>query len=142
MGLFDGVMGKKGKKEDIMLEPRDGGYVFKNHRARVPGINKVCVFFNSPAPIPGESEVLKDLIKGQGVADRLAEETLITTAYEAIPDIDEYLRTQEMPESLNAFIMTRAMMKGLARSQAEMRKLAVYPFGEKGVKGVLILKEA
>jgi hypothetical protein len=142
MGLFDGVMGKKGKNEDIMLELRDGGYVLKNHRARVPSINKVCVFFNLPAPIPGESEVLKDLIKEQGVADRLAEGALIITAYEAIPDIDEYLRTQEMPESLNAFIMTRAMLKGLARSQAEMGKLAVNPFDVKGVKGVLVLKEA
>jgi hypothetical protein len=142
MGLFDSVMGKKSKNDGIVLEPRDGGYGLKNYRARAPDINKVCVFFNSTAPIPGEPEVLKDLIKEQGVADRLAEGTLITTAYEAIPDIDEYLSTQEMPESLNAFIMTRAMMKGLARSQAEMGRLAVNPFNVKGIKGVLVLKEA
>ncbi len=125
-----------------MLEPYGGGYLLKNYRARTPNIDKVCVFFNAPAPFEGEPELLKDLIKEHGVPDRLVEGTLITTAYEAIPDIDEYLSTREMPESLNAFLMARAILKGLARSQAEMGKLAVNPFNVKGVKGVLVLKEA
>lgn len=136
------MKGNKGKNEDILLEPCGGGYVLKNYRARAPNINKVCVFFNSLTPIAGEPEVLKDLIKEYGLADRLAEGTLITTAYETIPDIGEYITVREMPESLNAFLMARAMMNGLARSQAEMSKLAVNPFDVKGVKGVLVLKEA
>lgn len=142
MGIFDNVMGKKGKNEDIMLEPRDGGYVLKNNRARTPNIDKVYVLFSSNVPLPDEPKVLKDLIKEQGLADRLAEGAVINTAYEAIPDIDEYLSTRDMPESLNAFLMARAMLKGLARSQAEMGKLAVNPFDVDGVKGVLVLKES
>jgi hypothetical protein len=142
MGLFDGIMGKNSKKDDMVLEPRDGGYVLKNHRARAPDISKVCVFFSSAAPLEEEPELLKSLIKEFHVGDRLAPDALITTAYGAIPGIDEYLRTREVPESLNAFIMSRAMLSGLARGPAEMGRLAVDPFDMKGVKGVLVLKEA
>jgi hypothetical protein len=142
MGLFDGIMGKKGKNDDMVLEPRDGGYVLKNHRASAPDINKVCVFFSSAPPLEEEPELLKSLIKEFHVGDRLAHDALITTAYEAIPGIDEYLATREMPESLNAFIMTRAMLSGLAHGPAEMGRLAVNPFDVKGARGVLVLKEA
>ncbi len=143
MGLFDSFLGKKGVSEGVALEPREGGYVLKGSgRAAAPGISGVCVFFNSAAPAEDEPELLKILVKEFNLVEKLAPDVLIMTAYEAMPDIDEYLSTREMPESLNAFIMTRAMMRGLARSQAEMGKLAVNPFNVKGVKGVLVLKEA
>jgi len=129
--------------EGVALERRDGGYVLKGHRNAVaPGVSRVCVFFSSASPLKEEPELLKSLVKELNVWERLAPDALIITAYEAMPDIDEYLSTQEMPESLNAFIMARAMMMGLARSQAEMGRLAVNPFNVKGVKGVLVLKEA
>ncbi len=142
MGLFDGLLGKK-DTGDIVLEPVKGGYVLKGGpQAKAPGISGVYVFFNGKGPIGNEPAVLADILKEFNVPGKLAPGALIKTAYEDIPGIDEYVATQEMPESLNAFFMARAMMAGMARSAVEMSKLALHPFDHKGVKGVLILKEA
>ncbi len=110
--------------------------------ARAPSVSSVYVFFDGSGPLENEREVLAGIIKEFDVARKLMPEARIATAYETLPDIDEYVATQEMPESLNAFFMARAMMAGIARSGAEMSKLALQPFDRKGVKGVLILKEA
>jgi hypothetical protein len=141
MGLFN-RKGKKDKVEEIVLEQCKGGYILKGLKpARSPRISSVWVFCSSATPLKDEREMLKGIIKEFNLAGDIAPEAIISVVYEVVPDIDGYLSTQEMPESLNAFIMTRAMMKGLARSQAEMGRLAVNPFNVKGVKGVLVLKE-
>ncbi len=142
MGLLDNIKGRKGKNEDLVLEPRDDGYALKGQRARSPGVTKICFFFNSAGPLKDEPELLKSLIKELHVEDKIARDAIITAVYEAMPDIDQYLSTRVVPDSLNAFIMTRAFMKGLARSQAEMGRLAVDPFDVKGVKGVVVMVEA
>ncbi len=143
MGLFDNILGKKGKSDDMALEPRDGGYILKGNRHAVaPDITRASVFVNQAAPPEDEPELIKSLVTEFNLGERLAPDALIIASYEAMPDIDEYLSTREIPESLNAFIMARAMLKGLARGQAEMGKLAVNPFNVRGIKGVIVLKEA
>lgn len=138
MGIFDNILGKKSPGEEMAIERCAGGYVIKN-QARAPKFDRVCVFFSSP--VINEEDVLSGLAREYGFAKSLAPGALITTVHEAIPDIDEYLGTEDMPESLNAFLMARAMLNGLARSQAEMGKLTVNPFNHKGIKGVLVYKE-
>ena len=140
MGIIDSIKGKKKKGEDIVPEPSDGGYTLKG--ARGSRITSVYVFFNSTTPLGNERELLAGIIEEFGLASEAMPDAPISVKYEEIPGIDEYIAKGEMPESLNAFIMARAMLKGLARSQAEMSRLAVNPFNVKGVKGVLVLKEA
>lgn len=142
MGLFDGVMGKKGKDDGIVLEKRNEGYVLNDSKARAPDVKMACAFINSAEPPEDEAGLVKSLVKEFGLAEKLFPDTPIVTSYGAMPDIDEYLNTREMPDSLNAFIMARAMLNGLARGPAEMGKLAVNPFNVRGIKGVLVLKEA
>ena len=141
MGLFDKMLGRKDSSDNIVLEPLNGGYVVKGTQSRAPGVNKVCVFFSVSEPVNEEPRVVKSLIDEYAVTGNLAPGAAILTAYEAIPGIDDYLSKQEMPEELNAFLMSRAMMKGLARSQAEMSKLAINSFQIDGVKGVLVQRE-
>jgi hypothetical protein len=141
MGVFDSILGKKGRDDDVTMEPCEGGYTLKGTRLKAPRISSVYIYFNSTTPLKDEPDVLKGIIMENGVAQSIAPGALIAAGYESIPDIDDYLVSNEMPESLNAFIMARAMMSGLARNQAEMCKLAVNPFDFKGIKGVLILKE-
>ncbi len=140
MGIMDILKGKKNGGEDIVLEPSDGGYALKGARgSRVTGL---FVFFDLTAPPGNERELLEGIIGEFSLAKEARPDAPISVNYGAIPGIDEYIAKGEIPESLNAFIMARAMMAGLARSQAEMGKLAVNPFNVKGVKGVLIEKEA
>jgi hypothetical protein len=141
MGLFDNIRGKKNGESELILERSGGGYRLKGTRAKAPRIGMVCVFFSVPAP-EAEAEALKSLIGEFGLADTLAADAVILTDSEPIPGIDEYLKTREMPEALNAFLMSRAMLKGLARNQAEMGKLGVDPFEVMGTKGVLVQKDA
>lgn len=142
MGLFDGILGKKGVQENMAIEPCKGGYTLKGGQAKSPRISGVYVLFNGKEPLKDEQEMLIGLMREFGVAGALAPGAVISAAYELIPEIDEYLATRDMPESLNAFLMARAMMCGLARGQAEMSRLAIDPFNFKGMKGVLIQKEA
>ncbi len=141
MGLFDKMLGKKDSSDNIILEPLNGGYVVKGTQSKAPGVNKVCVFFSASEPVKEEPQVVKNLIDEYAVTRSLAPGAAIITAYETIPGIDDFMTGQEMPEELNAFLMSRAMMKGLARSQAEMSKLAINAFQVNGVKGVLVQKE-
>ncbi len=141
MGLFDGILGKKGTGDNIVLEPCEEGYVLKQGSAQTPRIKRVHVIFQGTGPLNNERDVLKDIIKQFDIASGLATDSLITVDHETMPEIDEYLSAGEIPESLNAFLMSRAMIKGLARGPAEMGKLAIYPFNVNGVKGVLMLKE-
>jgi hypothetical protein len=139
MGLFN--KGKDDKNEETVLVPTDGGYSIKGKKAGSPGIGKVCVFFSADAPIKDEQAVLKSLVDEYGIRNKLSDGANIITAYETIPGIDTFLSSREMPEELNAFLMSRAMLKGLARSQSEMGKLIVNPFQVNSVKGVLVQKE-
>lgn len=141
MGLFDGILGKKETGDNMVLEPCEEGYRLKQGYAQTPRIIRVHVFFQGTGPLTNEQDVLKEIIKKFDIASGLAPDALITVDHETMPEIDEYLSAGEIPESLNAFLMSRAMIKGLARGPAEMGKLAIYPFNIKDVKGVLILKE-
>lgn len=142
MGLFDGILGKRGAQDNIVLEPCKGGYTVKGVQAKTQKVSAVSAFFNGSETLKDERDVLLGLIKELDVAETLAPGAVISTAYETLPDIDEFVATQEMPDSLNTFLMSRAMMLGLARSRSEMARLAIEPFNYKGIKGVLILKEA
>ena len=142
MGLFDNILGKKDKDEAIVLEPVSGGYVIKGQHARSSRFNKAHVFFNLATPLKDEQDRVKELIKEFNLEGDLEPGAIITASYETIPDIDEYIAQNEMPESLNAFLMARAMLNGLARGQAEMTRLTVNHFNIKGIKGILILKES
>jgi hypothetical protein len=139
MGLFN--RGKSDKNEETVLEHSDKGYLIKGKKAGAPSIGKVCVFFNASAPVKEEPAILRRLVDEQGLANKLADGVIITTAYETIPGIDAFLSSREIPEELNAFLMSRAMMNDLAKSQAEMSKLAVDPFNVNNIKGVLVQKE-
>ncbi len=139
MGIFDNILGKNSPGDDMAIEPCAGGYTIKNISAKAPKFDRACVFFSSP--VADERDVVIGLAREYGFAKSLAPDALITTVHGAIPDIDEYLMTGEMPENLNAYLMARAMLNGLARGQAEMGKLAVNPFNYRGVKGVLVYKE-
>lgn len=141
MGLFDKMLGRKDSSDNIILEPLNGGYVVKGIQSKAPGVNKVCVFFSAMEQVKEEPQIVKNLIDEYAAASGLAPGAAIITAYETIPGIDDFLAGQEMPEELNAFLMSRAMMKGLAHSQSEMSKLAINAFQVDGVKGVLVLKE-
>jgi hypothetical protein len=139
MGLFN--RGKGDKAEETVIEPSDGGYAVKRKKAGSPGIGKVCVFFSATAPAKEEQAVIKSLVDEYDIANKLADGVNIMTAYETIPGMDAFLKSREIPEELNAFLMSRAMLKGLARSQAEMGKLVVNPFEINNIKGVLVQKE-
>ena len=140
MGIIDIFKGKKDKGEDIALEPSDGGYIVKGVSGK--GVSAASVFFDDREPVKDVPETLLGLIGEFGLAAKLAPDMKITIATEALPGIDEFIATQEMPDSLNTFLMSRVMLTGLARGPAEMAKLAISPFDHKGAKGVLILKEA
>lgn len=142
MGFIDNILGKKAENVDMKLEPANGGYTLAYDKKPGNGnVGRVCVLFNAQSPPYAEADVLKDLIKEHGLENRFVPNAFITTAYENIPEMDEYLNTQEIPESLNAFLMSRAMMEGIARGPAEMGKISVNPFRVKGTNGVLVLKE-
>jgi hypothetical protein len=141
MGLLNNILGKKEKSEELVLEPSNGGYSVKGYRANAPSIGRVCVFFSASAPAKEEQAIVKSLMGEYGFGKKLAEGAQIITAYETIPGIDGYLSSGEIPEELNAFLMSRAMLKSLAHSQAEMGKLIVNPFLLSGMKGVLVQKE-
>jgi hypothetical protein len=139
MGIID--IFKNKKDEDVVLEPSNGGYTWKSDKGS-SSISRAGVFFCATAPLKDEQEMLKGIIKGSGQASALAPGAVITVAYEELPGIDEFIATDEMPDSLNTFLMSRVMMAGLARGPQEMAKLAISPFNYRGVKGVLVLKEA
>jgi hypothetical protein len=139
MGLFN--RGKSDKNEETVLEHSGNGYLIIGKKAGTPSIGKVCVFFSANAPVAEEQTILRRLVDEQGLASKLADGVIITTAYETIPGIDAFLSSREIPEEMNAFLMSRAMMNDLAKSQAEMGKLAVDPFKVNNVKGVLVQKE-
>lgn len=142
MGIIDIFKGKKGKGEAIVLEPSEGGFTVQGTAAKEPGISAAMVFFDAGEPVEDEHEVLLGLIDEFSLASKLVPGTKISIAHEILPEIDEFIDTQEMPDSLNTFLMSRVMLAGLARGPAEMAKLAISPFDHKGVKGVLVLKEA
>jgi len=139
--LLNNILGKKEKSEEFILEPLNGGYSIKGFRANAPSIGRVCVFFSANAPASEEQAIIESLMGEYGFGKKLAEGAQIIMVYETIPGIDSYLSSGEMPEELNAFLMSRAMLKGLAHNQAEMGKLIVNPFLVNGTKGVLVQKE-
>jgi len=140
MGIFDGRTGKKEKSDEMILEPHEGGYKRKGgHGSR---ISRVCVYFDQATPLEDERELLRSIIKESGLSNDIAPGALISTKYDAVPGINEYIARGEMPESLNAYVMAQAMLEGLARGQADMAKLAVNPVNYRGHKGVLVYKEA
>ncbi len=141
MGLFDVFKGRKDKGDGVVLEPADGGYTLKSGTGSSK-VSRACVFVSSTAPVEDEPELIKSVLQGLDASISPAPGAAITTAYETLPDIDEFVATREMPDSLNTFLMSRAMMLGLARGPAEMAKLAIEPFIYNGIKGVIILKEA
>jgi hypothetical protein len=141
MGLFDKIMGKRQAEDGVSLEPCDGGYRLTGGHTGSPKFGKVGVFFSSDAPLKDEAELLKGILLEQDVASGLASGSVIMVVYGPIPDIDGFAATMEMSEGLNAFLMARAMLSGLARGPAEMAMLAVSPFNYKGVNGVIIKKE-
>jgi len=142
MGIIDVFKGKKDKGEEIALEPSDGGYIVKGVQAKAPGVSAVSVFFDDREPVKDVPATLLKLIDEFGLAEKLAPGIKINTAAEPLPGIDEFVASREMPDSLNTFLMSRVMMTGLARGPTEMAKLAISPFNHKGIKGVIILKEA
>lgn len=141
MGLFDVFKGRKDKGDAVVLEPANGGYTIKSSTGSAK-ISRVCVIYSSTAPAEDEPELIKGALQGLDISLAPAPGAAITTAYETLPDIDEFIATREMPDSLNTFLMSRVMMLGLARGPAEMAKLAIEPFSYLGLKGVVILKEA
>lgn len=138
MGILDGIKGKKG--DEMILEPREGGYALKGGQGS--RIIRVCVFFSPATPLTDERELLAGIINDFKLTGDIAPGALISAKYEAVPGIDEYIARGEMPESLNAYLMARAMLEGLARGQSEMAKLAVNPVNYRGHKGILVYKEA
>lgn len=142
MGIFNNILGKKGGNEELRVEPANGGYSIKSLKtAGTSKVNRVDIMFNTSKPLYAEPELIKDVISEAGIENKLAADVLITTSYEAIPGIKEFIDTNEMPEDLNAFVMARAMMKGIARGPIEMGKIQVDPFQIKDTMGVIILKE-
>jgi hypothetical protein len=143
MGIIDLFKGKKDKDDDLIIEKSDSGYVLKGQKSTAsPRVKRVHILVSSAKPLADERELVMGLIKEFGLAPEIAPEAPISIKYEIIPDIDEYIAKGEMPESLNSFLMARALLEGLARGPAEMAKLAVDPFDHKGHKGVLVCKEA
>lgn len=141
MGLFDVFKGGKDKGRVVVLEPVNGGYMLKSNTGSAT-ISRVCVLYSSTAPVEDEPELIKGVLQGLDASIAPSPGAAIATAYETLPDIDEFVATREMPDNLNTFLMSRALMLGLARGPAEMAKLAIEPFSYMGVKGVVILKEA
>jgi hypothetical protein len=140
MGLFDVFKGGKDKGRVVVLKPANGGYTLESGTGSNK-ISRVCVLYSSTAPVEDEPELIKGVLRGLDASIAPAPGAAITTAHETLPDIDEFVATREMPDSLNTFLMSRVMMLGLARGPAEMAKLAIEPFSYMGVKGVAILKE-
>jgi len=107
-------------------------------RLNMPGLR----IFSLPAPLEDEPELVKGIIMELDATMAPATGAVISTAYETLPDVDEFVATREMPDSLNTFLMSRVMLLGIARGPAGMAKLAIEPFSYNGIKGVIILKEA
>jgi len=141
MGLLDVFKGKKDKGDGIVLEPAPGGYTLVSGTGPSK-ICQACVFFSLPAPLEDEPELVKGIIMDLDATIAPATGAVISTAYETLPDVDEFVATREMPDSLNTFLMSRVMLLGIARGPAGMAKLAIEPFSYNGIKGVIILKEA
>jgi hypothetical protein len=143
MGIFDNILGKKEAIEALTVEPADGGFTIKPlKKTEASKISRMEIMFNSATPPYTENELIKDVISEAGLSNLLLPGVLITTSYEVIPGVKEFLGTNEMPEDLNAFVMARAMMKGIARGPIEMGKIQVNSFQIKDTMGVIILKEA
>jgi hypothetical protein len=143
MGIFDSILGKKEATEELKVEPADGGFTIKPlKKTDVSKISRMDIMFNSAKPPYAEPELIKDAISEANVLPILLPEVLITTSYEIIPGVEEFLSTNKMAEDLNAFVMARAMMKGIARGPIEMGKIQVNSFQIKDTMGVIILKEA
>lgn len=141
MGLFDVFKGKKDKGSVVVLESAPGGYALKFGNGS-SGISRACIYFSLSSPLEDEQDMVEGIIKELDASIAPAAGAIISTAYEILPDIDEFVATREIPDTLNTFLMSRAMMLGLARGPAEMAKLAIEPFNYNGIKGVIILKEA
>jgi hypothetical protein len=142
MGIFNNILGKKSGNEELRVEPANGGYSIRSHKAAgASKVNRVDIMFNASKPLYAEPELIKDVISDTGIENTLATDVFITTSYEVIPSIKDFIDTNEMPEDLNAFVMARAMMKGIARGPIELGKIQVEPFQIKDTMGVIILKE-
>lgn len=141
MGIFDGILGKK--EGGLEIEKTSSGYAVKPlKKTEHSKVNRVDIVFNCAAAPYAEHEAIKDIVANAGIADTFTPDVLVTTSYEVIPSIMEYMATNEMPEDLNAFVMAKAMMKGIARGPIEMSKIQVNSFQIKDTMGIIILKEA
>lgn len=143
MGIFDSILGKNEAIEALTVESINGGFTIKPlKKTDSSKISRMDIMFNTAKPPYAEPELIRDAISEANVSKILLPEVLITTSYEVIPGVKEFLGTNEMPEDLNAFVMARAMMKGIARGPIEMGKIQVNSFQIKDTMGVIILKEA
>ena len=143
MGIFDSILGKNEAIEKLTVEPANGGFTIKPlKKTDASKISRMDIMFNSTTPPCAEPELIRDVISEANILNILLPDVLITTSYEVIPGVKEFLSTNEMPEDLNAFVMARAMMKGIARGPIEMGKIQVNSFEIKDTMGVIILKEA
>jgi hypothetical protein len=142
MGIFDNILGKKGGNEQLQVEPVNGGYSIKSLKETgASKVNRVDIMLNTAKPLYDEPQLIKDVISDAGIENTLASGVFITTSYERIPGIKEFMDNKEMPEDLNAFVMARAMMKGIARGPIEMSKIQVNPFQINDTMGIIVLKE-
>ena len=143
MGIFDSILGKKDESGEIKVVPSDGSFTIQSlKKTEASKISRVDIMFNTAQQPDKEPSLIRDVLEWNDLIGQLLPDVVITTTYGTIPGIKEFIASKVMPEDLNAFVMARAMLKGIASGPTQMGKIQVNSFSFKDITGLVILKEA